>query len=183
MSLQEINENRVGEGPFCPAQYRLLCRRTAVRTARLSISNSSIVYPHSFHLSIIYLSIYLSIIYHLSIYLGSTGIWTQGFTLDRQELYYLSQANPCFVIFFFWDRVFRTICLGWFWNTVLLISASQVARITVINHRCLTYFYFLVVLGVELRASYLLYHFSYASSPFIFFSWWYRCLNSGPHAC
>jgi hypothetical protein len=31
---------------------------------------------------------------------------------------------------FFWDRVLRTICLGWLWTVILLIFASWVARIT-----------------------------------------------------
>jgi hypothetical protein len=31
---------------------------------------------------------------------------------------------------FFWDRVLRSICLGWLWTMILLISASQWARIT-----------------------------------------------------
>jgi hypothetical protein len=38
---------------------------------------------------------------------------------------------------FFWDRVLRTICLGWLWSTVLLISASWVAKITGVSHCCL----------------------------------------------
>jgi hypothetical protein len=35
----------------------------------------------------------------------------------------------------FADGILRAICLGWSWTVILLISASQVARITGINHR------------------------------------------------
>jgi hypothetical protein len=34
----------------------------------------------------------------------------------------------------FRDRVFWTICLAWLWTTILLISASWVARITGVSH-------------------------------------------------
>jgi hypothetical protein len=37
---------------------------------------------------------------------------------------------------FFWDRVLWTVCLGWLWTTILLISASWVARITGVSHGC-----------------------------------------------
>jgi hypothetical protein len=37
-------------------------------------------------------------------------------------------TNP-FCIRYFWDRVSRTVCLGWLWTEILLISASWVARI------------------------------------------------------
>jgi hypothetical protein len=40
-----------------------------------------------------------------------------------------------------WDGVFRTFCPNWPWNAILLISASQVARITGVSHQCLTYKY------------------------------------------
>jgi hypothetical protein len=30
----------------------------------------------------------------------------------------------------FWNRVSQTICPGWFWTTILLITASWVVRIT-----------------------------------------------------
>jgi hypothetical protein len=36
---------------------------------------------------------------------------------------------------FFQDRVSWTICLGWLWTMILLISASWVARITDVSHR------------------------------------------------
>jgi hypothetical protein len=36
---------------------------------------------------------------------------------------------------FFWDRVLQTICPDWLWTSILLISASWVARITGVSHR------------------------------------------------
>jgi hypothetical protein len=40
----------------------------------------------------------------------------------------------CFL--FFWDRVSWTICLGWFWTTILPNPASWVARFTGVSHWC-----------------------------------------------
>jgi hypothetical protein len=37
----------------------------------------------------------------------------------------------------FRDRVLWTICPGWLWSTILLISASWVARIIGVSHWCL----------------------------------------------
>jgi hypothetical protein len=42
----------------------------------------------------------------------------------------------CKFFFFFWDRVLQTICPGWLQTVILLISASWVARITVVSHQC-----------------------------------------------
>jgi hypothetical protein len=50
------------------------------------------------------------------------GAWTQG--LHLEPLY-----QPFFVMGFFWDRVSRTICSGWLWTVILLISASWVVKI------------------------------------------------------
>jgi hypothetical protein len=38
------------------------------------------------------------------------------------------------VMGFFWDRVLQTICSGWLWTVILLISASWVARVTGVSH-------------------------------------------------
>jgi hypothetical protein len=58
--------------------------------------------------------------------------------------------------FFFEIGSHGTICPGWLWNTILLVSASWVARITGVSHWRLTMFlFFLVVLGFELGALYL----------------------------
>jgi hypothetical protein len=52
-----------------------------------------------------------------------SGIWTQGLHLEPPH-------QPFFCAGFFWDRVSPTICLGWLWTAMFLISASWVARIT-----------------------------------------------------
>jgi hypothetical protein len=49
------------------------------------------------------------------------------------------------VMGFFQDRVLQTICLGWLQISFLLISASQIARITSMSHQhptCNVVFYF-----------------------------------------
>jgi hypothetical protein len=43
--------------------------------------------------------------------------------------------QPFFVKVFFWDRVSWTIYPSWLWTTILLISASWVARITSVSHQ------------------------------------------------
>jgi hypothetical protein len=53
------------------------------------------------------------------------GAWTQG--LHLKPLHQLCDR-------FFWDPVSGTICVGWLHTTVLLISASWVARITGLSH-------------------------------------------------
>jgi hypothetical protein len=43
------------------------------------------------------------------------------------------------LLLFFWrwgGEVLQTICLGWLQNSILPVSASQVARITGVSHRC-----------------------------------------------
>jgi hypothetical protein len=57
-------------------------------------------------------------------FLSSTGVWTQDLHLEP-----LHQPFYC-DFFFFWDRISQTICPGWLWTTVLLISASWIATIT-----------------------------------------------------
>jgi hypothetical protein len=42
-------------------------------------------------------------------------------------------TSPIFVTSF-WDKVLWTICLGWLWTMIFLISASWVARITGVSH-------------------------------------------------
>jgi hypothetical protein len=36
---------------------------------------------------------------------------------------------------YFWDGVSWTICLGWLWTTILLLSSSWVARLTGVHHQ------------------------------------------------
>jgi hypothetical protein len=46
-------------------------------------------------------------------------------------------TNPLFFCLWraLWDRVLRTICQGWLWTSILLISAFWVARITGVSQR------------------------------------------------
>jgi hypothetical protein len=53
----------------------------------------------------------------------NTGVWAQGLHLEPLD-------TPFFVLVFFQDRVTWTISPGWFRTSVLLVSASWVARIT-----------------------------------------------------
>jgi hypothetical protein len=49
-------------------------------------------------------------------------------------LYCLSHTSSPFCSGYFGDGVLRTICLGWLQTLILLISASQLARIIDVNH-------------------------------------------------
>jgi hypothetical protein len=55
------------------------------------------------------------------------GVWTQG--LHLEPLHQL-----LFVVDYFQDRVSGTVCMGWLWTMILLISASWVVRITAFSH-------------------------------------------------
>jgi hypothetical protein len=57
-----------------------------------------------------------------------TGVWTQC-------LHFEPLCQPCFVLDFFQYRVKQTICTGWLWTTILLITASWVARIIAVSHQ------------------------------------------------
>jgi hypothetical protein len=63
----------------------------------------------------------------LTSFLGEGGF---GFMVAKQELYCLSHTSSPFYSDYFGDRVSQTICLRWPGTWILLISASQVARIT-----------------------------------------------------
>jgi hypothetical protein len=69
----------------------------------------------------------------LFFFFGGIGVWTQGFALAKQALYYLSHTFSPFCSGYFGDGVSWAICLG----CSLLISSSQVARITGMSHWCL----------------------------------------------
>jgi hypothetical protein len=65
---------------------------------------------------------------------GGNGIWTQGLTLVKQELYHLTDTSSPFCFGYFGDRVLQTICLDWPQTVILHILASQV------SHQHLAYF-------------------------------------------
>jgi hypothetical protein len=64
---------------------------------------------------------------------------TQGFMLVKQGLYRFSHMSSPLCSGYFGDRVSHSVCLGWPQPTVLLISASQVTRITGVRHRSLAH--------------------------------------------
>jgi hypothetical protein len=73
----------------------------------------------------------------------------------------LSHTSSPFCSGYFGGGILWTICPGWPWTEILPISASQVARITDINHSAqvsisVFSFFLCAVLGFKLRASCLL---------------------------
>jgi hypothetical protein len=65
------------------------------------------------------------------------GFELRASTLAMQALYHLRHStSPVFGVGYFQDRASWTICPGWLRNAILLISASQVARITGVSHWC-----------------------------------------------
>jgi hypothetical protein len=60
-----------------------------------------------------------------------TGLELRAYTLSHS-------TSPFYVcVRYFQDRVSRTICSGWLWTLILLISASWVARITGVRYHFL----------------------------------------------
>jgi hypothetical protein len=53
--------------------------------------------------------------------------------------YILIHSPSPFCNGYIWDRVSQTICPGWLWTTIFLISAYWVARITGVSHSCPTW--------------------------------------------
>jgi hypothetical protein len=66
---------------------------------------------------------------------GFLNIFLQYWGLNSGPTPWATPPAP-FCEGFFWDRVSQTFCPGWLWITVLLISASWVARITGMSHQC-----------------------------------------------
>jgi hypothetical protein len=63
--------------------------------------------------------------------------WKLSVSFPILQFYTLSHSTSPFCDGLFWDRVSWTICLGWLWTAILLISASWVDRITDVSHQCL----------------------------------------------
>jgi hypothetical protein len=59
-----------------------------------------------------------------------------GSPLLLEPLYHLRHSTSHVLCCFFQNRVSQTVCLGWLWTVILLISASWVARITGVSHWC-----------------------------------------------
>jgi hypothetical protein len=61
-------------------------------------------------------------------------IWTQSFVLANRTLYLLSHTSSPFCSGYFGDGASKTISPGWPGTSILQILASQIARITGVNH-------------------------------------------------
>jgi hypothetical protein len=70
----------------------------------------------------------------LTLLFVSTGVWTQGPTLARQASTTWATPPVLFCVVHFQDRVLRIVCPVWVWATILLASASWVARIIGMSH-------------------------------------------------
>jgi hypothetical protein len=85
----------------------------------------------------------LDLFYVLCVYLFAVQYW--GLNLGP-ILWATPLALLCEGLFFFLNRILWTVCLGWLWTVILLISASWVARITGVSHQHLAYFIYLFIL-------------------------------------
>jgi hypothetical protein len=65
-----------------------------------------------------------------------TRVWIQGLTLAMQTLYHLSCSASKFLCWVFFREGLTFFGLGWPWTMIHLISASWVASITGVSHRC-----------------------------------------------
>jgi hypothetical protein len=72
----------------------------------------------------------LSFLFIYLLYFCGTGAWTQGLHLEPL-------CQPFVEKGFVKIGSHGTICLGWLWTVILLISASWVARITGVRHQWL----------------------------------------------
>jgi hypothetical protein len=74
----------------------------------------------------------------------------------------LSHSTSSIFVKGFQDRVLWTICLGWLWNSILLISVFWVVRTIDVSHWHLAQqvFLFVLELGLELRVSCLIVRYS-----------------------
>jgi hypothetical protein len=82
------------------------------------------------------------------------GILTKSFAFAKQSLYHISHTSSPVCSGYFGDEVSRTICLGWSWTVILLISASQVVRIrheTTGNQLWIVYFKWVNYMVYELH--------------------------------
>jgi hypothetical protein len=57
----------------------------------------------------------------------------------RVLCHHLGHTSSMLCSDYFEDGVLQTICLDWLQTSILLISASEVARIIGVSHQCLTF--------------------------------------------
>jgi hypothetical protein len=111
---------------LCLSQVYSLAKLS--RLAQLSLEAGPSLLSHAIPLPLLLPSVSV-----LFVFCG-TGVWIQVKPLPW--------ATPAalFCDGFFQDRVLRTTFQGWLWTTILLISASWVARITGVNQAPSFYF-------------------------------------------
>jgi hypothetical protein len=80
---------------------------------------------------------------HFYLFIFAIGVWTQCLHLE-----------PLHQVFFVTDRLPRTICLGWLWTEILLISASWVARIISVSQASGSFFFLGVCIIINLQNLY-----------------------------
>jgi hypothetical protein len=102
------------------------------------LKNQNVLYS-SFSLSQSEVDLFFSFFF----FLVGLGFEVRAIKFAKQMLYCSSHASSPFCSDYFGDGVLRTICLCWPWPLILLISTSQVARITGVNHWCLARLIFL----------------------------------------
>jgi hypothetical protein len=114
-----------GSSPLSPpTQYDISFRNILTGTLR---NNSLLVFQ-----------VFLSLFF----FFCGTGVWTQGFALANRHSIAWAIPSVYFVLVILETESVNYLPGGWPWTTILLISASQVVRITGISHQCLTSWYF-----------------------------------------
>jgi hypothetical protein len=106
---------------------------------------------------------------HCPHYLSLSATWSISFFM----LYHLSHTASPFCSDYCGDGISKTICPGWCWTMPLLISASQIGRITDISHWFFVFVFWggffgdtrVWTQGLTL-ARQGLYHLSHSASPF-----------------
>jgi hypothetical protein len=78
--------------------------------------------------------VYFNILFFVLLLGWDWGLNFEEFMLAKQVLYHLSHSSSSFCSGYFGDAVLETICWDWSRTTILLISASHVARIREVSH-------------------------------------------------
>jgi hypothetical protein len=90
----------------------------------------------------------LNSVFFFFFFFGETGVWTQGFTLANPTTWV---APPVYCPGYSGDEIWSAICLDCPWTIILLISASQVARITGMSHCAQLWIHFKVAPVVKIE--------------------------------
>jgi hypothetical protein len=95
-----------------------------IRACNVVFSNSPCLHPFTFN-SYMFVCIY---------FFGSPGVELRASCLLVRHCTFGATLTTLFSVEYFWNRVSRTVCLGWLRTLILLIYASWVARITGVSH-------------------------------------------------